>query len=586
MTASWLRRGRCGWSLSILSVAFLVPVSPAGIAGQCQIQRLEVPVTMQGVNPTITAQINGRDALFIIDSGSWGSTITPAAAEQYQLHPKQQFRSSTTVATVDTFTIFNTPVLKFDFPLGGNERGVAGSLGQNILRVADIEYDMANATVRILKTTDCRKANLAYWARSGESYSVMDIEPASAVAPLTIGTAYLNGAKIRVTFETGATASVVGLRAAERAGIKPGGPGVDEAGEVIAGHSRLRAWIANFPSLRIGDEEVHNARLRFADLGNEDMVLGADFFLSHHVYVASSQSKLFFTYNGGPVFNYAAAVAQAKAAGAMPEAAVPAPDADPSAAADAPALARRAAAYAARRDFEHALQDYDRACALAPNEASYFYQRALIRLSLHRNDAGAADIETALKLNPEYADAYFVRAQFRLSNHATADAVSDLNSVDRLAAKQAAIRYGLASLYSAANEPQSAIRQLDLWVAHHPDDVNLPDALNTLCWDRAVLNQDLDRALDDCNRALRLRRRSYAFLESRGFVYLRRKEFDKAIGDYDAALKIDPKAAWALYCRGLAKSRAGKAKEGASDMTAALARDPNVGERAKGYSLE
>ncbi len=33
------------------------------------------------------------------------------------------------------------------------------------------------------------------------------------------------------------------------------------------------------------------------------MILGADFFLSHHILVASSQRKLYFTYNGGPVFD-------------------------------------------------------------------------------------------------------------------------------------------------------------------------------------------------------------------------------------------------------------------------------------------
>jgi hypothetical protein len=33
------------------------------------------------------------------------------------------------------------------------------------------------------------------------------------------------------------------------------------------------------------------------------MPLGTDYFLSHHIYVANSQRKLYFTYNGGPVFN-------------------------------------------------------------------------------------------------------------------------------------------------------------------------------------------------------------------------------------------------------------------------------------------
>jgi len=32
------------------------------------------------------------------------------------------------------------------------------------------------------------------------------------------------------------------------------------------------------------------------------MLLGADFFQSHRIYVANSQRQMFFTYNGGPVF--------------------------------------------------------------------------------------------------------------------------------------------------------------------------------------------------------------------------------------------------------------------------------------------
>ena len=33
------------------------------------------------------------------------------------------------------------------------------------------------------------------------------------------------------------------------------------------------------------------------------MLLGSDFFLAHHIYVAYSQDKVYFTYNGGPVFD-------------------------------------------------------------------------------------------------------------------------------------------------------------------------------------------------------------------------------------------------------------------------------------------
>jgi len=33
------------------------------------------------------------------------------------------------------------------------------------------------------------------------------------------------------------------------------------------------------------------------------MLLGADFFMSHRIYVANGRRMIYFTYNGGPVFS-------------------------------------------------------------------------------------------------------------------------------------------------------------------------------------------------------------------------------------------------------------------------------------------
>ena len=78
---------------------------------------------------------------------------------------------------------------------------------------------------------------------------------------------------------------------------------------VVTGLGRgvLRTWIAPVKSFKIGDEEIHNTHLRIAETSDigADMVIGADFFRSHHLYVANSQHKLYFTYNGGAVFNLA-----------------------------------------------------------------------------------------------------------------------------------------------------------------------------------------------------------------------------------------------------------------------------------------
>src|SRR6185312_15120118 len=55
----------------------------------------------------------------------------------------------------------------------------------------------------------------------------------------------------------------------------------------------------------IGGETIKHTHVLIGDIGLQgvDMLLGSDFFLAHHIYVAYSQEKLYFTYNGGPVFD-------------------------------------------------------------------------------------------------------------------------------------------------------------------------------------------------------------------------------------------------------------------------------------------
>jgi tetratricopeptide (TPR) repeat protein len=125
-----------------------------------------------------------------------------------------------------------------------------------------------------------------------------------------------------------------------------------------------------------------------------------------------------------------------------------------------------------------------------------------------------------------------------------------------------------------------AIVQLDFWIAAHGADFRIPGALNERCRLKALSGQDLSRALDDCNAALRRvdkgDARSAHFLDSRGLVRLRLGDYDKSIADYDAALVALPKDAWALYGRGIDKVRRGKVTEGNADLAAAMALSPRI----------
>ena len=559
---------------------------------------------MAGTRPLINAKINNQEARFVLDSGAFYSMISTATAAEFNLKltpgpyglKLQGIGGTVTaqIATVKEFGIAGALIHNVEFLVGGSEVGSEGLIGQNFLHQWDVEYDFSKGVVRLFKPEGCRKARMAYWLTPGQTYSETGIESVMQSRMHTVGEGYVNGQHIRVTFDTGAYNSFLSLRAAARAGIKIDSPGVVEAGYSRGiGRGMVKTYIATASSFKIGDgEEIKNARLRIADsdLAESDMLLGSDFFVSHHIFVANSQSKLYLSYNGGPVFNLAkttpATTPQADEVQKVEAAKDEAPgDQQAGAAAadqqaDPDALARRGEASAARHDFEHALADLSKAVELRPDNPEYLFQRALIYRQSGQAALALADLDHVLTLNQDFLRAYLPRAEIRLGDKNVEGAIADLDATDRLAPKQADLRFALAERYEAVNRFSQAIAQYDLWIQNHPVDSRFAAALGQRCRASAIQNEALDVGLADCNKALRIadkKNPSYGhLLENRGLLELRQANNDKAIADFDAALKIMPKSATALYGRGVAKVRKNKTAEGEADMAEAVKIAPHI----------
>ena len=407
-----------------------------------------------------------------------------------------------------------------------------------------------------------------------------------------VGRVQVNGVSLRALFDTGASVSVVSEDAARRAHIDVKGPGVTPGGALLGfGRRPQPTWIAPVDSFDIGGERISHTRLRVSQMTLEgaDMLLGADFFLSHHVYMANSQNRVYFTYNGGPVFQLQPQAPVPTAAPAPPSgqgvAAASAPEQSalaPAAPTDAEGFSRRGAAYAARHDYERALVDLDRACQLAPTQATYLRQRAEVRLALKQPSLAMADLDSALKLTPDDPQLHWMRAVLRTVGHDIPGARADLDAADRVAPTQADLRLSLGQLYLAQEAYEPAIAQLTLWIDAHSVDGRLGQALNSRCWARDLSGRDPDKALADCNAAVRLLPPHTAeVLDSRGLAHLRRGEWDRAIADYDAALAIRPLAAWSLYGRGVAETKKGLVAQGAADIAQAATINARLPELAK-----
>ncbi len=386
---------------------------------------------------------------------------------------------------------------------------------------------------------------------------------------------------IRALFDTGASFSFLWVKAAAKAGIKIDSPGVVPAGVTIGlGRSTVRTYIAPVALFKLGDEEIRNTRLRLGDtdLGDADMLIGADFFLSHHVYVANSQDKLYFSYNGGPVFNLAtqqAAAAVPSAASAAAEAPAPTPPLNAKEPVeDASEYARRGAALRARQELDQALQAFNRACELAPDNAGYFYQRALLYAQLRQSVPALADLDRTIQIEPHHVAALLARAEYRTRSGDKAGAEADLDAANAALPKEDGERLTLAFEYSSLDLFQRAIEQYDLWGVSHPQDVRLPLAFEGRCRARALADVDLQRAMKDCDTAMRHATKASPFYasvsETRGLLLFRLGDYDKSIAEYDASLKIAPKNAFALYGRGIDELRKQKATEGQADIAQAI----------------
>jgi tetratricopeptide (TPR) repeat protein len=230
------------------------------------------------------------------------------------------------------------------------------------------------------------------------------------------------------------------------------------------------------------------------------------------------------------------------------------------------------------------LADISRACDLDSHDADCLYQRGVAHGRLRQQDLALKDFDAAVQLSPNDYLARLARAELQLRQlqaavtpDMDASAVKpDIDAVDRLAPQADNVRFTLAELYDNIDLYGEAVHEITVWIRYHPDDVMLGSALNWRCWYQGEDNQDLDQALQDCNRALRLAPESPQALDSRALVYMRLGRLDDAIGDYDTTLKQNPKLASSLFGRGLVELRKGQTAQGQADIAAAEKVNPRV----------
>src|SRR6185437_3309771 len=372
---------------------------------------------------------------------------------------------------------------------------------------------------------------------------------------------------------------------AERIGIHLDAPGVKVGTRSIGvGSKAVKTWTVRIDSFSVGTETIQHSQMQVIDGdmgdGRTDMLLGVDFLLAHHMFIANSQRKIYFTYNGGRVFTFADAPSDSD----KPEdgGAADGNCAEPG---SAPDYALHGEAHLSRGEPKAAMADLDEAIRLAPDQAAYYFSRARAHMADKQPAAALADLDKSISLDANNTDALLMRAELRFAHKDRTGAAADVSAASALASAGSTQARAIAGLYIRLDQPAKALPLLDDWIRVHGQDAMLGTALNTRCWARGLSNQMLKDALSDCRKAIRRDGENPDYLDSLGLVQLRLGNYAESIKAYEQAIAQKPHLAWSRYCLGLAKIRSGKTDAGNADLAAALAFDPKIAARAARYGL-
>ncbi|WP_226635542.1 tetratricopeptide repeat protein [Brevundimonas poindexterae] len=258
-------------------------------------------------------------------------------------------------------------------------------------------------------------------------------------------------------------------------------------------------------------------------------------------------------------------------------------------------------------DYEDAVIQFSRSIRYSRNNVWALWQRAEAYARLEQYDKAIADLDSILATQPDNQSVLFTKIGLMRRMDQEDEALALLEEVIAASPDDTGLRWGLADLQLSAGRNEAAIATIDELIGTMPETDALllsmrgtayyrlgdpvqgaddfarareaagddPDLLNSVCWNAALDNIELEQALADCDAALAAEPEGAHVMDSRAMVLLRMGRFEEALAQYDRALEIAPTLAPSLYGRGVAKWALDR-EDWQEDVARALSIDPDV----------
>ncbi|HLY55909.1 MAG TPA: aspartyl protease family protein [Stellaceae bacterium] len=547
-----------------------------------------------GETPKVAGSFGEQPLRFIIDTGGIAGMFPRSLAGGLTIRSVPgsgslidgSGASITEFVKVPEFKLGQFTVRDSEFLLGN-----VASLGANVLKRMDVEFDPVDRKINLYSHAPC-KNKVVYWPHTDLAVIPFDIDRNNWIR----FSVDLDGQDLRAVLDTGTYLSMLSTPAARQHFDVD--PKQLEAGysQGTATGASLGTYRKQFEKLDLGGVTVLRPTLHIGGNTRTNLIIGMDVIATLHVYIAYEEEKLYISSQRGDLD-----------AGRKPSASG-ADLADSLDSINAETEVEDAMMRLKTKDSAQALAELDRAVGLAPLDPKPLLARGAFHRDRGDSAAALADANAAIRLDGRLEAAYRLRASIEVAEKDYGRALTDALDEVRLAPAdpQARMDLGLVKLqhrdekgaiesFDAArvlapkwatplawlSNVHRVLRQYDQALKEAEGAVHLAPkwapALSARCRVEALLGK-LDDATSDCDAAVAAAPQFVEAQCARAFIYFKAGRLDAALAEYDAVIARSPDWPEALYGRGLVRRQKGDEAGAATDITAAQKLQPDVAE--------
>ena len=275
------------------------------------IRRASIDITFRGL-AFVTAAINGRPVVLVLDTGAEQTVLTAAVAKRLNITPRYEYARpmrgigaviATGDAKVESFAIggYALPyprVLVGDVVLPDFE-GIApdGLLGADLLADFDLDLDLPHRRLTLYQRLVCSSL------RPPWTGPYTEIETTRSLHRHPFFPVLLDGHPLTGFIDSGSQRTVLATQSAAQAGVTMAALSQDPVQLTRGvGAETLRSYAHRFQQMVVGAETIRNFILLVADIAlpraEADLVLGIDFLQSRRIWLSYGSRRLFVAHPG------------------------------------------------------------------------------------------------------------------------------------------------------------------------------------------------------------------------------------------------------------------------------------------------